>query len=93
MKPDKKTFYFEYQIPVYKTFRVDIEKLANLLIEACSTGDYDTDLILEHFGDNVEFYLNKLGFPNDIEIEDYYIDYIYDGIYDDLLEALESKLQ
>lgn len=93
MEPDKKTFDFEYQIPVYKTFQVDIEKLANLLIEACNDGDYDAYLILEHFGDNVEFYLNKLGFPDDIEIEDYDIDRVYDGIYDDLLEALESKLQ
>lgn len=91
MKPDKKIFNFEYQVTAYKTFEIDIEKLADLLIEIHNANNWSlrADLIMDYFGDNVELCLRKLGLPKDVTFE-------YQDLYpmeDSLLEALKEKLQ
>lgn len=91
MKPNRKIFNLEYQIPVYKTFQIDIEKLANLLIEIHNAHNWslEAELIMDYFGDNVELCLKKLGLPEEVELEHSSVDFIDDY----LLEALKEKLQ
>ena len=88
-----KSFSFSYQVVETKSLEIDLEKLADLLIEGNEGNNTNISLLVEHFGDNIDFYLYKLGLPEGVEIDEYYYDYLYDSVYDDLETILEEKLQ
>ena len=88
-----KSFYFSYQVGETRSLEIDLEKLADLLIESNKGNNTDVSLLVEHFGDNINFYLYKLGLPEGVEIDEYYYDYLYDSVYDDLETILKEKLQ
>lgn len=88
-----KSFSFNYQIVETRSLNIDLEKLADLLIEEDGNSNTDTPLIIEHFGDNIDFYLCKLGLPKEVEIDEYDYDYLYDSVYDDLETIISEKLQ
>lgn len=87
-----KFFSFDYQVPETRSFEIDLEKLADLLIESDEENNTDVSLLVEHFGDNIDFYLYKLGFPEGVEIDEYDYDCLYDSVYDDLKTILKEKL-
>ena len=88
-----KSFSFSYQVVETKSLEIDLEKLADLLIKDNRNSNIDISLIIEHFSDNIDFYLYKLGLPEEVEIDEYDYDCLYDGVYDDLETILEEKLQ
>lgn len=88
-----KSFLFNYQIVETRSLNIDLEKLADLLIEDDEDNNTDISLLIEHFGDNIDFYLCKLGPPEEVEIDEYDYEYLYDSVYDDLETILSEKLQ
>lgn len=88
-----KSFSFDYQVPETRSLEIDLEKLANLLIESDEANNTDVSLLVKHFGDNIDFYLYKLGLPEGVEIDEYDYDYLYDSVYDDLETIFKEKLQ
>lgn len=87
-----KSFSFYYQVLETRSLEIDLEKLADLLIESDEENNTDVSLLVEHFGDNSDFYLYKLGLPEGVEIDEYDYDYLYDSVYDDLETILKEKL-
>lgn len=90
------SFIFNYQIVETKSFEVNLEDLATTLIEYHVAKDAielpPIDTMIEDFGDNIGFYLMRLGFPEEAEIDEYDYDYFYNSIYDDLSTILQEKL-
>lgn len=94
MKPNN-SFVFNYQVVDTKSFKINLEELAIILIEDNVIKDKiepPIDAIIEDFGDNIDFYLRQLGFPEEAEIDEYDYDYLYNSIYDDLSAILQEKL-
>lgn len=87
------SFIFNYQVVETRSFEIDLEKLADLLIKDNRNNNIDISLIIENFGDNIDFYLYKLGLPEEIEIDEYDCDYLYESVYDNLETILKEKLQ
>lgn len=81
---------------VPREFNIDFVALADYLIEDCpeEVKSVNIDGMLEHFGDNIDFYLMKLGFPSEAleGLDDYIYDQIYDNIYGDLSTTLDNML-
>lgn len=89
------SFIFNYQVVETKSFNVKLEELATILIEdnvVKGKPSPSVDAIIEDFGDNIDFYLRQLGFPEEVGIEEYDYDYLYNSIYDDLSAILHEKL-
>lgn len=58
-------FIFNYQVIEDKEFEIDIEKLADILINECI--EHDVNWLDVEFGDNVQYYLNQLGFTSKLK--------------------------
>lgn len=82
-------FTFSYTVTNYKIFDLDLNQLADLLLEE----DNDTNWLMMQLGDNLTFYLYKLGLPDDAELSDQLEDYIYNSVYDKLENILNEKLK
>lgn len=87
-----KSFLFNYQVVETRSLNIDLEKLADLIIEDDGDNNTEVTLLIEHFGDNIDFYLFKLGLPEEVEIDEYDYDYLYDSVYEDLETILREKL-
>lgn len=89
------SFIFNYQITETRPFKVNLEDLATILIEDnVVKGEIEPPIpaIIEDFGDNIDFYLMRLGFPEEVEVDEYDYEYLYDSVYDDLSAILQEKL-
>lgn len=89
------SFIFDYQVIETKSFQVNLEDLATILIEDnVIKGKIEPPIeyIIEDFGDNIDFYLRQLGFTEEAVIDEYDYNYLYNSIYDDLSAILQEKL-
>ena len=89
------SFIFNYQITETRPFKVNLEDLATILIEDnVVKGEIEPPIpvIIENFGDNIYFYLMRLGFPEGVEVDEYDYEHLYDSVYDDLSAILQEKL-
>lgn len=89
------SFTFNYQVAEIRSFKVNLEDLATILIEDnVVKGKIEPPIenIIEDFGDNIDFYLMRLGFPEGVEVDEYDYEYLYDSVYDDLSAILREKL-
>lgn len=92
MKTSNKIIDFDYQVTLDKVLEVDLNELADFLIDSLED-DLKVDEILDYFGDNVEYCLHHLGLPDDVELYDYDEDHFYDQVYDDLFDIIEERLK
>lgn len=89
------SFIFNYQITETRPFKVNLEDLATILIEDnVVKGEIEPPIpaIIDNFGDNINFYLMRLGFPEGVEVDEYDYEDLYDSVYDDLSAILQEKL-
>lgn len=85
-------FTFNYPVVKYNSFTIDLNELADLLIANYSESESDIEGIKIYFGDNIEYYLNKLGFPKEATTDEDFDDYIWNSIIEDLDYILSKKL-
>ena len=89
------SFIFNYQITETRSFKVNLEDLATILIEDnVVKGEIEPPIpaIIDNFGDNIDFYLMRLGFPEGVEVDEDDYEDLYDSVYDDLSAILQEKL-
>ena len=89
------SFIFNYQITETRPFKVNLEDLATILIEDnVVKGEIEPPIpaIIDNFGDNIDFYLMRLGFPEGVEVDEHDYEDLYDSVYDDLSAILQEKL-
>lgn len=88
----KTKYTFTYPVIITKSVEIDLEELAESIIE--DTNSSDPDQAMNYFGDNMEYFLRELGFLDDIEFCEFddTLDNLFDEIYDDLLEIITEKI-
>lgn len=89
------SFIFSYQVVETKSFKVNLEDLATMLIKdnvIKNEIEPSIDAIIESFGDSIDFYLRQLGFQDEVGVDGYDYAYLYNSIYHDLSAILQEKL-
>lgn len=76
-----------YNVEVVKNYDVDIPKLIDQVVKTLKEdeeGEVEGWMILNEAGDNIDYHLRNLGFPNS--------DCLTDCIIDDILDEMEKEL-
>lgn len=86
-----KLFTFNYLVYEVKSLEINLEELANLILQDLGKLKWDTNLALKHFCYNMRSFLVKLGLSENTELGKYDLDYLYESIQEDLANILEEK--
>lgn len=74
-----------YNVEVVKNYDVDIPKLIDQVVKTLKEeGEVEGWMILNEAGDNIDYHLRNLGFPDS--------DCLTDCIIDDILDEMEKEL-
>lgn len=76
-----------YNIEVVKNYDVNIPKLIDQVVKRLNENevkDIDGWMIINEAGDNIDYYLRNLGFPDS--------DWLTDNIIDSILDEVEKEL-
>lgn len=92
MKHD--TYSFTYWVRQPQELRIDLSRLANLIVEDCQEVNPDIDALLDYFSNNMDSYLLSFGLPHETVEEDgdYLCNKIYNEISGDLATILDKLL-
>lgn len=78
-----------YEVVLEKELSIDLDRVIELVLNDIrkDSNDFDLFSIGCQFGDNIEYYLNKLGIIDEsVELPDYTLDEIYDKFMERVLE-------
>lgn len=80
-----------YQVDIVSTrdYSVDFEKIYNVVVE--EEGTDDPSYIPDAFGDNVEYYLNKIYNYNFDDVEEHSMDVFVEMIANDFYDYVEAR--
>lgn len=95
MKHNNNIYSFEYSIHDTHIFEIDLEKLADILIDKLGNDEeISIDVMLDDFGDNILYYLRLLGFKDESidEFKEYDTEYLCNSICSPLYDIIEAKL-
>jgi hypothetical protein len=76
-----------YNVEVVKNYDVNIPKLIDQVVKTLKEdeeGEVEGWMILNEAGDNIDYHLRNLGFPDS--------DYLTDYVIDDILDEMEKEL-
>lgn len=76
-----------YNVEVVKNYDVNIPKLIDQVVKTLKEdeeGEVEGWMILNEAGDNIDYYLRNLGFPDS--------DWLTDYVIDDILDEMEKEL-
>lgn len=79
-----------YEVVIEKEVSIDLDRVIEAVLNDLreDSDDFDLFTIDCQFGDNIEYYLNKLGIIDEsVELSDYALDEIYDKFMERMAET------